>query len=104
MQDLPEWLEDFTENPVDEGVSESRDTPASTSRESDQEPGKTRIGQVKYYHSLPEGPKLRSVQEDQKLHGLLAENALVTEYFEQKVLVKNVNLETFTDMPWWYKI
>ena len=33
LQDLPERLEDFTENLVDEGVSASRDAPASTSRE-----------------------------------------------------------------------
>ena len=37
LQDLPEWLEDFTESPLDEGVSALRNTPASTSRESDQE-------------------------------------------------------------------
>ena len=33
LRDLPEWLEDFTENLLDEGVSASRDTPASTSRD-----------------------------------------------------------------------
>ena len=38
LRDLPEWLEDFTENLVDEGVSASRDTSASTSHESDPEP------------------------------------------------------------------
>ena len=38
LRDLPEWLEDFTENLLDEGVSASRDTPASTSRDSDLEP------------------------------------------------------------------
>ena len=38
--DLQEWLEDFTENLVDERVSASRDTPASTSGESDSEPPK----------------------------------------------------------------
>ena len=35
LRDLPEWLGDFTEHHVDEGVSASRDTPASTSCESD---------------------------------------------------------------------
>ena len=38
LRDLLEWLEDFAENLVDEAVSASRDTPASTSRESDSEP------------------------------------------------------------------
>ena len=37
LRDLPEWLEDFAENPVDEGVSASRDTRASTSHDSDSE-------------------------------------------------------------------
>ena len=37
MRDLPEWLEDFTENLEDEGVLGSWDTSACTSRESDSE-------------------------------------------------------------------
>ena len=36
MRDLPEWLEEFTEN-LDEGVLASRDTTASTSHDSDSE-------------------------------------------------------------------
>ena len=37
LRGLPEWLEDITEIPVDEGVSASRGTPASNSHESDLE-------------------------------------------------------------------
>ena len=37
LHDLPEWSEDFTENVEDEGVLETENTPASTSRESDSE-------------------------------------------------------------------
>ena len=37
MRVLPEWLEEFRDNPVDEGVSALQDTPASTSREPDSE-------------------------------------------------------------------
>ena len=33
LRDLPEWLEEFTEQSVDEEASASRDTPASISRE-----------------------------------------------------------------------
>ena len=46
LRDIPERLEDFTENLVDEGVPSFRDAPASTSRESETavpkevEPGK----------------------------------------------------------------
>ena len=36
-RDLPEWLGEFTENLEDEGMLAPRDTPASTSRESDSE-------------------------------------------------------------------
>ena len=38
LRDLPEWLEEFKENPEDIGVLASRDTRASTSRESASEP------------------------------------------------------------------
>ena len=37
LRDLLEWLEDFTEHLVDEGVTASQDTPAITSRESHSE-------------------------------------------------------------------
>ena len=38
LRDLPEWLQDFMENPVDECVPAHRDAPASSSRESASEP------------------------------------------------------------------
>ena len=38
-RDLPEWLEEFKENLVDNRVPEHRDAPASSSRESSSEPG-----------------------------------------------------------------
>ena len=38
LHDLPEWLEEFTENLVDERVPALRSTPASSSRESGPEP------------------------------------------------------------------
>ena len=42
---LPEWLEEFTENLVDESVPVHRDAPASSARESASEPrGKSGIG------------------------------------------------------------
>ena len=69
MRDVPEWLEDFTENLEDERVLASRGTPASTSRESDSEPKKSSIEEAQFFHSLPERPKLRSVQENQEYKG-----------------------------------
>ena len=38
LRDLPEWLEEFTENLVDESVPEHRDAPASSSHELLSEP------------------------------------------------------------------
>ena len=38
LRDLPEWLEEFTENLVDERVPAHKDAPASSSRESASEP------------------------------------------------------------------
>ena len=40
LGDLPQWLEEFTEHVVDEGVSVSLDTPASTAHDSDSEPSR----------------------------------------------------------------
>ena len=63
MRDLPEWLEDFAENLVDEGVSASWDRPASTSRESDSDrPTKVVSGKHSIFTHFP---KLRSTQENQ---------------------------------------
>ena len=41
--DLPEWLEEFTENLVDESVPAHRDTPPSSSRESALEPRRREV-------------------------------------------------------------
>ena len=54
LRDLPEWLEDITENLVDERVPAIRDTPASSSRESDPEPpGKVVSGKHSIYIHFP---------------------------------------------------
>ena len=81
LGDLPESLEEFTENLVDEGVPAHRDAPASSSRESPSEPrGKSGIGQTQHLYSLPEGRKLRHLHGDQDNKGSVprAENFLVT--------------------------
>ena len=45
------------------------------------------IEEAQYLYSLPEKPKLRSMQENQDHKGSFAGNALVMQYFEQKNLV-----------------
>ena len=49
LPDLPGWLEEFTENLVDESVPAHRDAPASSSRESTSEP---RVKEVSGKHSI----------------------------------------------------
>ena len=62
LRNSPEWLEDSTEKLVDDGVSAPRDTPASTSRESDSRSG---IGQAQYPYSLSNRSKSRSMLANQ---------------------------------------
>ena len=81
---MPEWSEDFTENLVDEGVSASTDTPASLLVNQIRNFKKSGIGETQYFHSLPERPKLRSVQEEPRLRALFEGRALVMQYLEQK--------------------
>ena len=87
LRELTEWLEDFKENPVDEGVSATRDTPESTSRESDSEsPRKVVSGRHRIFTHFTQRPKLRHLHEDPRSQGHLAGNALVMQYLEQKTL------------------
>ena len=74
LRDMPEWLEDFAENAVDEGVSASPDTPASTSRESDSKPPR-KVTLVKHciLTHFPKNQRLRGMQENQPLKGSLQE-------------------------------
>ena len=83
LHDLLEWLEDFTENLVEEGASASSDTPASTSRESDQEFSRK---VVSGNHSIfTPKDEFSKCARGPKLQGLFAENALATQHFEQKI-------------------
>ena len=70
--DLPEWLQEFTENLVDESVPAHRDAPASSSREAVSETRQKVVsGKHIIFHFLPEGPKLRHLHEDQDYKGSL---------------------------------
>ena len=84
LRDLPEWFEEFAENPEDAGELASRDTLANTSHDSDSgRPTKVGIEKALYLYSLPERPKLRNTQENQDYKGSLQEDALVMQYLEQ---------------------
>ena len=69
---LPEWLEGVTENLVDEGASAKRNTPRSTSRDSDSETFKKVVsGRHSIFTPCPKDLQLRSMQEDQNDKGFL---------------------------------
>ena len=62
--DVPEWLQEFRENLVDDRVREHRDSHASSSHGSSLEPTPTRsvdLGKHGVYSHFPTGPKLRDL-------------------------------------------
>ena len=93
--DIPEWLQKFLENLVDDRVPECRDSHASSSREPSLDPTRSAdLGKLCSY-SLPLRPKLRDLREDQNYKGRLQQ---IT-----KFSVMLVNFETIIDMQWWRK-
>ena len=65
--DIPEWLQDFRENLVDERVPEHRDSHASSSHEPSLEPVRSvDLGKHSVYTHVP---KLRDLPEDQNHKG-----------------------------------
>ena len=105
LRDLPEWLEEFTDNLEDTEVP----VLVNTSQDSDWELPRKVVSRT---HSVfSHFPKDRNCEVRKSLAG----NALVMQYLEQKTLVtwcqqiakfsvKDVNLETITYMLSWYKI
>ena len=66
--DIPEWLQEFRENLVDDRVPERKDSHASSSHELSLEPMPARsvdLGKHSVYTHFPERPKLRDLPEDQ---------------------------------------
>ena len=68
--DLPEWLEEFKDNLADESVPEHREASCS-SQELPSEPRAKVVSGKKAFPSLPEGPKLRYLLENQDSKGFL---------------------------------
>ena len=70
--DIPEWLQEFRENLVDDRVPARRDSHASSSHGLSSEPTrKAELGKHSVKNSLPERPKLRDLPEDQNHKGPL---------------------------------
>ena len=85
FRDLSQWSQELTEHPGDEGALASRDTPANTSQDSNSE-RPVKVVSRKYPYSLPERENAKYAR-DPRLQGLLAGNAPVKQYLEQKTLV-----------------
>ena len=112
LRDLPEWLEEFTDNPEDTEVH----APAHISQDSDSERS-TKVGWTSRKQSyLLTSQKTEIAKScEPKWQGLLAEDALAKQYLEQKNLVtwkrlitksstRRVNHGTITDMLSLFKI
>ena len=70
--DIPEWLQEFRENLVDDRVPEHRDSHASSSHEPSLEPTPARsvdLGKHSVKNLLPQRPKLRDLPEDKNHKG-----------------------------------
>ena len=87
--DIPEWLQEFGENLVDDRVPERRDSHASSSHEPSSEPTPTRsvdFGKHSVKTHFPEDRNCEICQRT-KITRARAEDALAEPYFVQKILV-----------------
>ena len=68
--DIPEWLQEFRQNLVDDRVPESRDSHATSSHELSLEPMRCEdLGKHSVYTHFPKRPKLRDLPENQNHKG-----------------------------------
>ena len=85
MRDLPEWLQEFTENLVDESVPDYRNAPASYSRELSSDPrGKVVSGSTVLKLTSRRTEIARSVRGP-NLQGPRAEDAMAEPYAVLKI-------------------
>ena len=95
--DIPEWLQEFRENLVDDRVPEHRDSHASSSHELSLEPKPARttdLGKHSVQTHFPEDRNYETARGP-KLQGSRAEDALAEPYFVQKILV--IRLQRITE-------
>ena len=70
--EIPEWLQEFRENLVDDEIPVHGDSHASSSHEFSLEPALARsvdLGKHSVFFSLPERPKLQNLPKDQNYKG-----------------------------------
>ena len=89
--DIPQWLQEFKENLVDDRVPERRDSHASSSHEPSLEPTLARsldLGKHSVYTHFPKDRNCEICQRTKiKLQGPRAEDALAEPHLVQKILV-----------------
>ena len=86
---IPEWLQEFRENLVDDEVTEHRGSHASSSHEPSSEPTPARsadLGKHSVYTHFPKDRNCKICQRNQ-LQGPRAEDASAEPYLGQKQLV-----------------
>ena len=85
--EIPEWLQEFRENLVDDRVPERRDSHASSSHEPSLERTRSAdLGKHSVYTHFPKTEIARSVKGP-KLQGPHAEDAMAKPYLELQILV-----------------
>ena len=85
--DIPEWLQEFTENLVDDRVPESRDSHASSSRGISLEPTRSvDLGKLSVQTHFPKDRNCEICQRT-KITRARAEDVLAESNFVQKILV-----------------
>ena len=111
LRDLPEWLEEFTDNLEDAEVSAI----ANTSQDSDSErPTKVATRKHSICTHFPKKTEIAKSANEPWFWGLLAGSALAKQYLGEKKSVtwwqqitrfsmKSLNLETITDVLSWYR-
>ena len=86
--DIPEWLQKFRENLVDDEIPEHGDSHASSSHEPSLEPMRSvDLGKHSVFSHFPKDRNCEICQRTKKLQGLRAEDALAESYLVQKILV-----------------
>ena len=112
--DIPEWLQEFRENLVDERVPERRDSHASSSREPSLEPTPARSvdwGKHSVYTHFPKDRNCEICQRTKitrgpcrrRIGGAVPRAEIFGDFStaDHKVLVKVLNLETIIDVQSW---
>ena len=114
FSEIPGWLEEFTQNLVDERVPEHRDSHASSSHEPSLEPLRRMVsGDHRIYSHFPKDRNCEICQRTKitrgpcrrRIGGVVPRAEILVSYIQRitQFSVTEVNLATVIDMQLWYK-